>query len=300
MSSFVVNRRSFDEFGLRIDFERNSAAPSRVFRAMSSYIDSFEFMDRALLSSITPRIQPVLLLEDIEAGSILAWLRNTLESVDDEALKSGDYKKLIGAYLVRGKKAMIDFIAKRTTVETTSELQSLQSELLQIAEHTDVLRIPTYRPVPTVEIARSLKSLGDAPILLMKQDSAEYLSEYGQTELNLSFSVSPKQMDDLLVREQLSSDSLMILRIKKPDFLGESMWEFVHGGRTFVAKILDLEWIQTFRSGNVMLFPGDSLRTMVRTTVKYGFDNEVVNYDIGPMGVDKNATRACGTDVEDR
>ncbi len=277
MAALVVGQRGLDEFGIEIDFERNSAAPSRVFRAMTSYIDSFGFIDGVLLSSINPRIQPILLLEDIEAGSILVWLKNTLESIDSEALKSGDYKKLIGAYLVQGKKTLINFIDKRTTIQSTSELAGLQSNLLQNAEETDVLRIPTYRPVPTLEIARALKTLGDAPSVLTKNDAAKYLTQLEVIDINLSFSVSPKQIDDLLVREQMASEGPMILRVKKPDFLGESMWEFVYDGRIVAARVGDLEWLNAFRSGGIVLFPGDSLKALVRSTVRYGFDNEVVS-----------------------
>lgn len=192
MASFITSPRDTDEFGIEVGFERNTPAPSRVFRGMSAYIESFELIDAALLSSVTTRIQPLLLLEDIEAGSIRAWLKNTLESVDDEALKSGDYKKLIGAYLVRGKKAMIDFIDKRTTIQSTTEIADLQNDLLAIAHETEALRIPTYHPVPSIDIAQSLKALGDASTVFISGDTAKYLSRDGETEINVSFSISPR------------------------------------------------------------------------------------------------------------
>lgn len=277
MASFLTNSRDVDEFGVEIEFQRNTPAPTRVFRAMSAYIESFEFIDAALLSSVTTRIQPTLLLEDVEAGSIIAWLRNTLESIDDEALKSGDYKKLIGAYLVRGKKAIIDFIDKRTTVQSQAEIAALQTELLQIAEETDALRIPTYRPVPSIDIAQSLKALGEASAVFLRGDRAKYLSQESESNINISFSISPKQIDELLVREQIPNEAAVILRVKKPDFLGDSMWDFVHDGRTLSMRLADTEWLGRFRQGKEVIFPGDSLRALVRTTVGYGFDNQVVS-----------------------
>lgn len=125
---------------------------------MSTFIEACEFVDTGLLSSVTTRIQPLLLLEDIEAGSLRSWLKNTLESVDDEALKSGDYKKLIGAYLVKAKRVLVNFMDHRTTIESPSELSDLQSQMLAAAEETDSLRIATYQPVPTMIIAESLKA----------------------------------------------------------------------------------------------------------------------------------------------
>jgi hypothetical protein len=74
----------------------------------------------------------------------------------------------------------------------------------------------------------------------------------------------------------------MILRVKKPDFIGDSMWDFVHDARVLTAHVADSEWLSAFRQGGQPLTPGDSLKAVVKSTVRYGFDNEVVNtkYDV--------------------
>jgi hypothetical protein len=89
MASSILVTSDIDLFGIELGFRPHSEAPSRVFRAMSALIESFEYTDRLLSRSIANRLQPILRLEDIEAGSVLTWLKNTLETVDDEALKSG-------------------------------------------------------------------------------------------------------------------------------------------------------------------------------------------------------------------
>jgi hypothetical protein len=78
------------------------------------------------------------------------------------------------------------------------------------------------------------------------------------------------------VREEHSSLDPMILKVKKPDFIGDSMWDFIWDGRTLSMKIHHQEWLHSFRNGDILLRPGDSLRAKVKTTVRYGFDNEVV------------------------
>src|ERR1700719_2313692 len=80
-----------DEFGIEINFKPLSDAPSRVFRAMTDLIEAFQEIDALLAGSIRGTIKPSTLLEDIEAGSLRVWLRNVLNSVDDESLKSGDW-----------------------------------------------------------------------------------------------------------------------------------------------------------------------------------------------------------------
>ena len=265
-----------DLFGIEIRFRPHSETPSRVFRAMSGLIESFEHADRLLARSITSRIQPILTLEDVEAGSILTWLKNRLDSVDDEALKSGDVKKLIGAYLVLGKKILIDYCNKRTTIGSRAEVDELQAALLRAASDTDVLRIPTYRPPPPFEIVGAVRMIAESTEPLQEGDTVQYRSMAGNSELNLSFHVAPDDLEGFLVKEELTSSAPMILKIKKPDFLGESMWEFQFAGRMLPARISDTTWLSEFRNGTVSILPGDALRAVVSTTIKYGFDADVV------------------------
>ena len=103
-------------FGIEIDFQKNTASPSRVFKTMSELIDSFEKLDKDLIGSIDPRIKPVALIEDIEAGSIKAWLKYVFESIPDEGLKELDLKKVLGKYLVKAKYLIINFCNEKTTI----------------------------------------------------------------------------------------------------------------------------------------------------------------------------------------
>jgi hypothetical protein len=217
-----THRPKEDEFGLEIRFERNSVAPSRVFRGVSAYIEAFELIDVSLASVISTNIQPILLLEDIEAASILVWLKNVLQGTDDEALKSGDYKRVIGSYLVKAKYAVIDFCEKRTTVNSREEIGELQERLLQTAIDADIFRIPMYQPIRSGDIADSLRLLSEASAPLGKSDRVIYLTESGNVEVNTSFAISPGQIGDILVREESSYDAPMILKVKKPDFIGAS------------------------------------------------------------------------------
>jgi hypothetical protein len=95
--------------------------------------------------------------------------------------------------------------------------------------------------------------------------------------INASFKVVPETIEALLTRETLSSKSEMILMVKKPDYLGQSQWDFRHGTRPVIAKILDTAWLRQFQTRKVDVRPGDSLRADVEVVVKYGYDNEVVS-----------------------
>ena len=127
----------------------------------------------------------------------------------------------------------------------------------------------------------SIQSVNEALVHLGQNDKAKFISTGGDVNLNPTLQFSISQMEELLTSEVIASDSIMILKVKKPDYLGESKWEFVFG-RGIEAKILDSEWLPRFQNRAEDVRPGDALRASVRTEVKYGYEGDVVgtNYSI--------------------
>lgn len=272
------------DFCIEIDFQRGTESPSRVFRAMSELIEAFQAMDAALIESIDPRIEPVTVIEDIESGSIRAWLRYTLHSLDDTAIKELNWKKAVGAYLVKAKYFVIDFMREETEIRSKEQIQQLESQLLTIADQANVTHLPTFssanreRLIPTIgRITNALSHLGE-------QDRAIYITHDSRTELNASFNYVPDKIEELLTQEMITSKAEMILKVKRPDYLGEAQWEFRHASKMIDAKILDIEWLRGFQNRQYDVRPGDSLRVNVEINVKYGYDGEVV-------GINHNITR---------
>lgn len=269
------------DFCLEIDYQKGSANPSRVFRAMTELIETVQQIDLALIGSIDNKIQPVLLLEDIESGSVRAWLRNVLEKIDDGAIKDMDWKKQVGAYLVKGKYVLIDFLKNKTEITDKKQLYELQGKLLKLAEETEVRNFPAYSQITTQKLIQGIDLLNKSLAHLDKKDSVKYISDEGETKFNLDFNFVPEQIEDLLTKEKLESTSEMILKVKKPDYLGDSRWELKHD-KVILAKILHKEWLEDFQNRKIDIRPGDSLKAKVRIVVKYGFDNEVIgmNHEI--------------------
>ena len=83
------------DFSFRIVFEKGAGDPHHIFDAASELIDGFEELDylRLITGSVDAKIRPIMVLEDIEAGSIRVWLSSFLKKIDDQGLKGGRAKK---------------------------------------------------------------------------------------------------------------------------------------------------------------------------------------------------------------
>ena len=117
---------------------------------------------------------------------------------------------------------------------------------------------------------------------LNEKDKTSLITEGEETIINADLKVSNEAIEKVLTRETLTSTLDLILKIKKPDYLTNSQWQFRHEGHNFDAKISDIDWLNKFHSREIILRPGDSIKAKVKNDISYGFDNEVVakHYEI--------------------
>lgn len=269
--------RTESDFCIVIDFDKKSENPSRVFQTMTELIQAFQNLDSNLIRGLDPKLEPTILLEDVETGSLKTWLSSVLKNMPDEAVKSGDWKKLIGHYLVKSKYIILNKIEGKIDITDAKIIEDIQFELVEEARKTDVKLFPHYEPLPIPKLIKSIDEINKSLSYLTKNDKAYFESkDNDKANFNLSLNFSPETIEDLLTKERIKSESIMILKVKKPDYLGTSMWEFKHNNKVINAKILDEDWLISFQRRKLDIRPGDSIKAKVCTIVKYGHDNNVI------------------------
>jgi hypothetical protein len=278
----MVNKPNIDasleaDFCIEIQYKKESENPSRVFRSMSELIDSFQRIDQHLVKAIDVNTQTILLLEDIEVGSIKVWLHNLLKAIPDDSVYHLDWKPIVGQYLVRTKKFIINFLEKKTTITNIDEIKPLEDDIYRLAEETQVRWLPAYTRIQPRQLLESMKDIAASLSYLTKEDSAKYIApNEPEAKFNLTFYLAPESIEDLVAKETLSSEGEMLLKVKKPDYLGESMWDFRHGTSTISATILDREWLDKFQSRKVDVHPQDSIRARVGISHKYDQNGDLI------------------------
>ncbi|HUT17462.1 MAG TPA: hypothetical protein VMW84_04105 [Acidobacteriota bacterium] len=265
------------DFCIEIDFERGSfERPSRVFEAMAGLIEGMQALDIKLAQAIYVRLRPELVLEEIEAGSIRSWLRNRIIETDDEALEKLDYKKIIGDYLVKAKYRVLERLKDRDSLEE-SKVKELQGELQQLAEETKVRKIPSYGIVRRRVLAEFWIKTSESTAVLGERDVARYISTPGQIVLPKGSVLPDEIKEEILTQEISTSETVLLLKVKKPDYLGQSRWLFHYDGHPIEASIEDKDWLESFQNSDIIVRPGDSLKASLKTEVKKGFDKEDVS-----------------------
>ncbi len=262
------------DFAIYIEFEPGTKNPERVFQAAAQTIQSLQALDCILCKAVDSNIEPIMLLEEIETGSIKIWIRNQLERIDDNDLRKLDWKPIVGEYLVNAKYAVIDWTNKDP--DDLSKVNKLQNTIKKLAEKTGIKTLPIYGDIDAKDITNIAKNINKAKKMLSESDKMKYITKDKEVDFDLGFQVDTENIEQLMTKETLSGNNEMILVVKKPDYLGMSKWDFKHASKTISASIEDSTWLNDFQNRNVDIRPGDALRCNVRIEIKYGYDNEVV------------------------
>lgn len=101
----------------------------------------------------------------------------------------------------------------------------------------------------------------------------------------MEFKLSPESIEELSVQEVLVQENVLIMKVKKADFLGDSMWEFRFGDRNIVVKISDKEWLEKFQTNRIVVQPGDAIRGLVKISHKYDTEHNLIGYGYDLLSV---------------
>jgi hypothetical protein len=263
-------------FAIKIDFNKEIESPSVVLATLSTLVDVFQSLDRALVKTIPVDLEPIVLLEDLEYSSIKLWLKNIFKKNFEQESIEFDAENL-SEYLNESRFALVNFAEKTTTI-TDDPFDKIQKEIYEILSKTNPTRnMPVYNELPKKAIINTLQGFQKAIEPLKEEDKVTLITSQGEeASLRFSFDFSPENLEELLTSETIENVNVLILKIKKPDYLGSSQWEF-KGDNVFPAKISDMEWIQRFHEREFSLGPGDSIKAEVKTITKYDWNKNVIS-----------------------
>jgi hypothetical protein len=262
------------DFSFRIAFKKGQGNPRRIFDAASELIDGFSRLDEAIAGSVDVKLQPLMVLEDIKAGSIRVFLSSLLKKIDDEGLRQGEIKKAIGPALVDAKYAAIGWLDKDQASASSGAIE-LRETLRQLAATSDLRHLGDYAPIHEGKLIAALDSIQNAKRLLGPKDKL-LLEAPGRDsyKVDLAQTWDPSEAIPLpATMTEKHSEGEIILTIRKPDMTGHSKWQFTRGKYPVFAKIVDEEWLGRFHDRKVKGFhSGDAMRCKVKFT--YVFDDK--------------------------
>jgi hypothetical protein len=268
-------------FEIKLEFDKNTENPSRLFYSFAEMIDSVNNLDLVIAKTINSTILSKIILDDIEKGSILAKLWNELVISEDGKIDNPAPQENIKKYIEDSRLAAINFVShNKSSVE---DLEKLGSEIAEIAETNKVAETFNYAEPNLIELAKSINEIKNSTddlnenegfILTNSNENPSEIMRSGGEKIDI------EAVEKFLTKEELVNNYEAFYKIKKPDFLGDSQWDFKHGTKSIKVKILHLDWLDQFHKGEIVVLPGDSLKVKIKQTNKYNQNGYLISEKI--------------------
>src|SRR5690606_28838664 len=273
-----MKKEIINKFELKLEFNKDTEDTSRLFRSFADLIDSIKELDTTLAKTINTSISSKIYLNDIEKGSLIGKLWNHLILNDDNKLDDNKItEETINDFIDESRSKSIEFIESgKSEVE---DLKKLAKDIDEIANEKGIKDSFNYAEPSILDLAKNLNEINDAVsklgddekfVIKNSKSLTEEISK-GTEKINL------EDVENALTTEEIKSENIVYYKIRRPDFLGDSQWDFKHGNKSLKVKILHEELLDDFQKGKVIVVPGDSLKVKIRQNFKYNKNGYLIS-----------------------
>lgn len=267
-----------EQFEICIDYDKNADNPERVFLTLAKLVSEFANFDNMVCDSLAIKVTSKMILERVENGSVKAFFRHILENItDDEALRTLDWKRIVGNILIEGKYKLLSTL-NESNEDKKINLTQLQSDIFELSKPITQNSLKVNTPIPPIKLAKCLEGVNSAFGNLTINDKVKYITKDNsiETKFNPTFSMAYEKTQ--LIEHNLTNTYKTILTVKKPDFLSDSQWEFRYEGKRIEAKIADEIWLNRFHNREITIQVKDSIECDLQIHTKdiTGIKQEVV------------------------
>ncbi|MDD3938040.1 MAG: hypothetical protein PHG28_17230, partial [Rhodoferax sp.] len=237
------------EIALVIAYQSGKSEALTVLAGAMRLIEALDELDHCLLSSIDSALEPVSILNDVQHSSLKVLLARALRKIPDEHIASLDYKKWLGALLVKGKHRLLQSInadapeVRRVLVELEADYKAAPGGLVG------------YTTPTVADVRDALDGVAAARATLPGQ-RVTIQTELGDIDLAETPLAAPPAAG--VAQQTITNSGVEFFKVKAPDMLGAAQWTVLRNNRTTRVDMLHQSWLDAYHAREHSLLPGDS------------------------------------------
>lgn len=258
---------------LTVNYDADSNAV-RVLGIVYEITEAIARIDQEITSSVNEKVASELILKSLNQGSVKAYLANKLRNIDDEDIRKLDYRAILGKLLVEIKYELLSWLEK----ENKEGIIQLEAKINQHIDSSEISDLRVSRRINIKAIFNGLRVLEEAKQKLHSGESINVALAKKPPIIianDVDWSLDEIVEDSLTVKKFPAAEALLI--VKRPDYLGNSKWDFKYKDLKISAAIEDLDWLKDFHDRNVIIKPGDGLLCLLETSITY--DHHMLEVD---------------------
>jgi hypothetical protein len=207
-----------------------------------------------LTSALNLNATNELKFSSVRGGSIFGDFKNLISVPSDDSIRNLEFKKIIGSYVHKCWRAFIDWLSEIDKIVEDEGYLSLMNRIMIEAAGTNVNPLPIYKNLLISDLRKIIKLVDT----MAREEIPGQKVELSVDTENFKFPV--KKIESVDKMPEIETGNFEgVLSIKKPDFLGDSLWEFYYQNRRVVGHMLDQSFLNGFRKGELVLVPGSDI-----------------------------------------
>lgn len=269
MSNINVAQRLSDlraDLTIEVIITKEGGDLVRGFRAVEMLIDVCKKLSEAIFPGAPFSLRPLVVLEDIDAHSVIAWLR---QDQGPEQVCAEGAIEYVNAAIVESAKWLSNCRAGADFSTLLRSFEALPRKSSQI-------------PQPdSANLLRALCELQEVRASLATGDKVLFVAEQGGVLLDDSSFVPAGHLLRSAARWHLRNDATEILLIvRSPDYFGGNIWTVEYNGAAVEISIDDRVWLDAFANREIDVREGDVLRAVAITEQYYAADGTLLDAEI--------------------
>ncbi len=263
-------------YEIKLNFKPGLEKPSRIFSSLAKIIESVKRTDEILGKSINCKVHTKQVLDEISTGSIITKICEFIE-IEDNAFCNEETNQKVENYFNKSKKEIVKAL-ENGSIEKSSDVNTLAEKIERIANNEKLPENLGFTKPNPIELLTNLHKIADSTAELTNEEFIEFKASDGeQIKLLPNTKIFIESIKEEMISKTIPSDRILILKIKKPDYLGESKWEFRHRNSPVFAKIIDEEWMRKFHTKEIVIGPGDALEVDMQTIDNYDVKGNLIS-----------------------
>lgn len=255
-----------------IDCDLDETNPEALLRTMTRLLEMNRKLDQILTTPFGNITTSDMRIVDLSSGSLRAKLCTLLKTIPDEAITTvvaSSKNEKIAYALIKLKEVAINKLdlpdpTSHDFLELTDDLNQTAREHGLIESSNDV-----YTEDDTILVLSELKKTSVLQAESFPNNDLSFISNDRETPISVSPALNNLNLEDLQIADEKDISGKYILKIKKPDFLKQSQWEFQYEGHKIRARILDDQWLENYQNRKIPLWPGDALEVKLKGSLQF-------------------------------
>lgn len=242
-------------YSIKIDFDRTSENPERVFLAMAMYVQGFNELHESLIRGYRADLEFTPMLDKTRQGSCIADIKIRINDV----IKRHNLTKIFDAIY----EGVEEEISKPQKIDSENDVTEFTKRILQsTAANEEGSKLYTCDSKPNlIKIADALNKINNARAHLNQKDKVQIGRSDQFMEIDQNFSC-PRAGKEIFADNITPFPSTQILIVRRPAYVKNLHWDFEDAktSKKITAKITDQSWLDSWLNHGIQIWPGDAIK----------------------------------------